>query len=93
VDTQQGPILRQMITNLYTFVNNYIEIGENKIDRAGLEHIPKTTPVDIFNVQVLEEKSDVSLGVKVMTLKDRVKWLINDNVIVYFDQIEDCDIK
>jgi len=45
------------------------------------------TPIDSFNVQILEEKSDIALAVKVMALKDKIKWLINDNVVVNFNEI------
>ena len=73
-------------------VNNFIRIGEGE-DRDGLDHIPKTTPIDVFNIQVLEEKSDNSIEIKVMALKDRIKWLINDNVVVNFNEIQDCHIE
>jgi len=92
VDTNQGPILRQIITNMYIKINSYIEIT-NGYDKKGLDHIPKVTPIDMFNIKVMEEKSDISIALKVMALKDRLKWLINDNVVINFNEIQDCHIQ
>ncbi len=54
VDSTQGPILRQMIT--LSFIKNMQFLDFN--DNFAYNRISKTTPIDEFNIQVMEQGSD-----------------------------------